>query len=84
MNYSGFFRNNEGRVIDATITQDGVEITYRIPSNATYCSTSGSPVPDIIEKKVYIVKDGKLELFKTIRGKMIPQKTIHEHIEWND
>lgn len=83
MNYLGF-RNNKGIVIDATVSHDKVEVTYRIPSNATYCSTTGSKVPDTIEKKIYLINDGKLTLFKTIKGKMIPQKTIHEHIEWDD
>ena len=39
---------------------------------------------DLITKDVYGIKDGKLSLIKTIKGKFVPEEIIPEHFEFEE
>lgn len=76
--------DNGERVINTVIKDDSIEVSYRIPSNMMYLTYPPSQKPDTIRKDIYTVSDGKLTLSKSVYGRMIPERIIKEHIEWNE
>lgn len=72
---------DDGRkVINAHVHTDGAEITYRKPSNTAY--GNGHPVPDEVWKEIFIIKDGKLTLSRTVKGTHTPAHMVQESIEF--
>lgn len=54
-----------------------ITVIKRVKSGLMYASTR-NPVPDSVFKEVYGIKDGRIELLSTQKGKHIPPQTISE------
>jgi len=70
-------------VIAAQVFPERIEITYRAPSNCSYASVGGGPVPDRIWKDVWEIQyAGSAFLVKTrtIEGQHIPARLNPEQI----
>lgn len=69
-------------IISVSLENDGFEmhVVKRIKSNAMHACNPPRPVPDRVFKEVYIVEEGKINLFKTIKGTHIPKRMVNEEI----
>lgn len=80
-------------VVDCVVDDETITITYvqrAKYSYTTYClnvTISNSQVsvhnPDLVFKEVYGVRDGKLTLLKTIKGRIVPPQ-LEESFEFDE
>jgi hypothetical protein len=68
------------RVINANISETGVEITYQRPSHMAL--GNGDRVPDSVWKEIYTIKENKLILSDTVQGVHTPAHMVQESIEF--
>lgn len=69
-----FIENEEGNFI---------EVTYKV-TYAYQIWVGNQPPQSTCIKERYGVKDGKLQLIKTIEGKYVPEHTVPESYEWEE
>jgi hypothetical protein len=68
------------RVIGAEVRDDRVTITYRKPSNMVF--GDGSPVPDSVWRKTWVVQGGSLARTETETAHVRPAHSVAERVEW--
>ena len=67
-------------IASVSLINGKLEVIKRYPSGGMYACNPPMPVPDSIEKDIYIAKNGKIVLEKTIKGKVIPPQRTEEKI----
>jgi len=67
----------DAKVIDVSIHAQGIVVTLRQPSNATYACNPPRPMPDRVWREIFRYNDGEVR-------KVATQDGIHKPAEYHD
>jgi len=72
-------------ITDIMLRSDGkLEVVYRKSSNLAYPCYPCKPVPDSLKKYIFCASNEVIILEKMIVGRVVPEKTVPERIEWTE
>lgn len=66
------------QVISAGLVEGQLEVVRRYPSNSMFACDPPRKAPDTIEKDVYGIVDGKIQLIEIISGQHVPAHSVAE------
>lgn len=67
-------------VVSLSITDTGVEVVYRRPSNAVYACNPPRPMPDHVWRERWEVIEGVLTLVERAAGLHTPARIVPEEV----